>query len=214
MRRVGYPLLPVLSGEAALSGKDPDCHLPLQDAPRLTRNFELFPALDWLAALTAHIPNHGEHVVRYSGWYSNVSAAVELLSYIGRLSVGGSAHVSEIALPLLLFLLGAFRQPSTQVSPTLSNSSILTATDGVGRWISRSILPRSSWETSHTSSSWRGHGWRIAPPRPTHKKGFAGYPALAWHFVSVDYTPVILSAIHWSQRPLSSSLGLLPFIEA
>jgi hypothetical protein len=40
--------------------------------PVLKRNFEVFSALDWLAALTAHIPNHGEHLVRYYGWDSNV----------------------------------------------------------------------------------------------------------------------------------------------
>jgi Putative transposase len=36
----------------------------------LKRNFEVFSACDWLAALTAHIPNAGEHLVRYYGWYS------------------------------------------------------------------------------------------------------------------------------------------------
>ena len=41
--------------------------------PVLKRNFEVFSACDWLAALTAHIPNAGEHLVRYYGWYSNVS---------------------------------------------------------------------------------------------------------------------------------------------
>jgi Putative transposase len=41
--------------------------------PVLRRNFEVFSACDWLAALTAHIPNAGEHLVRYYGWYSNVS---------------------------------------------------------------------------------------------------------------------------------------------
>jgi hypothetical protein len=41
--------------------------------PVLKRNFEVFPACDWLAALTAHIPNAGEHLVRYYGWYSNVN---------------------------------------------------------------------------------------------------------------------------------------------
>ena len=41
--------------------------------PVLKRNFEVFSALDWLAALTAHIPNHGEHLVREYGWDSNVS---------------------------------------------------------------------------------------------------------------------------------------------
>jgi hypothetical protein len=41
--------------------------------PVLKRNFEVFSACAWLAALTAHIPNAGEHLVRYDGWYSNVS---------------------------------------------------------------------------------------------------------------------------------------------
>jgi hypothetical protein len=41
--------------------------------PVLKRNFEVFSACAWLAALTAHIPNAGEHLVRYYGWYSNVS---------------------------------------------------------------------------------------------------------------------------------------------
>jgi hypothetical protein len=33
--------------------------------PMLKRNVEVFSAPDWLAALTAHIPNPGEHLVRY-----------------------------------------------------------------------------------------------------------------------------------------------------
>lgn len=41
--------------------------------PVLRRNFEVFSALGWLAALTAHIPNAGEHLVWYCGWYSSVS---------------------------------------------------------------------------------------------------------------------------------------------
>jgi hypothetical protein len=36
----------------------------------------LVSALDWLAALTAHIPNPGEHLVRYYGWYSNVCRGI------------------------------------------------------------------------------------------------------------------------------------------
>ena len=39
----------------------------------LTRNFDVFSVLDWFAAITAHIPNQGEHLVRYYGWHSNVS---------------------------------------------------------------------------------------------------------------------------------------------
>ena len=36
------------------------------------RNFEIFDPLDFLAAMTSHIPNRGEHLVRYYGWYSSV----------------------------------------------------------------------------------------------------------------------------------------------
>ncbi len=36
-----------------------------------SRNFQLFSALDFLAELTQHIPNKGEHLVRYYGWYSH-----------------------------------------------------------------------------------------------------------------------------------------------
>ncbi|RPI01033.1 MAG: hypothetical protein EHM71_16775 [Zetaproteobacteria bacterium] len=39
----------------------------------MKRNVEVFSATDWLAALTAHVPNAGEHLVRYYGWYSTVS---------------------------------------------------------------------------------------------------------------------------------------------
>lgn len=37
---------------------------------------KVFTALDWLAALTAHIPNRGEQMVRYYGWYSNKSRGI------------------------------------------------------------------------------------------------------------------------------------------
>ena len=41
--------------------------------PTLKRNFAVFPVLDWIAAITTHIPNKGEQLVRYYGYYSNVS---------------------------------------------------------------------------------------------------------------------------------------------
>jgi hypothetical protein len=34
---------------------------------------KVFPAMEWLAAMCSHIPNKGEHMVRYYGHYSNVS---------------------------------------------------------------------------------------------------------------------------------------------
>ena len=35
------------------------------------RNFQVFSALDFLAEVTQHIPERGEHLVRYYGWYSH-----------------------------------------------------------------------------------------------------------------------------------------------
>ncbi len=35
------------------------------------RNFHVFSALDFLAEVTQHIPDKGEHLVRYYGWYSH-----------------------------------------------------------------------------------------------------------------------------------------------
>jgi hypothetical protein len=33
----------------------------------------MFDALEWLAAMCSHVPNKGEQMVRYYGYYSNVS---------------------------------------------------------------------------------------------------------------------------------------------
>jgi hypothetical protein len=41
--------------------------------PVSKKNFAIFPVLDWIATLTTHIPNKGEQLVRYYGYYSNVS---------------------------------------------------------------------------------------------------------------------------------------------
>jgi Putative transposase/Transposase zinc-binding domain len=41
--------------------------------PVLKKNFAVFPVLDWIATLTTHIPNKGEQLIRYYGYYSNVS---------------------------------------------------------------------------------------------------------------------------------------------
>ena len=40
--------------------------------PVVKKNFAIFPVLDWILAITAHIPK-GEQLVRYYGYYSNVS---------------------------------------------------------------------------------------------------------------------------------------------
>jgi len=38
-----------------------------------SRNFQVFDPLDFIAEVTQHVPNKGEHLVRYYGWYSNKS---------------------------------------------------------------------------------------------------------------------------------------------
>ena len=35
------------------------------------RNFQIFEPLDFLAEVTQHVPEPGEHLIRYYGWYSN-----------------------------------------------------------------------------------------------------------------------------------------------
>ena len=39
----------------------------------VSRNFQVFDPLDFLAEVTLHIPDPWEHLVRYDGWYSNKS---------------------------------------------------------------------------------------------------------------------------------------------
>ncbi len=45
----------------------------------IKRNFQLFAPLDFLAELTQHIPNKGEHLIRYYGCYSNKARAAARL---------------------------------------------------------------------------------------------------------------------------------------
>ena len=44
------------------------------------RNFQVFSALDFLAEVTQHIPNKGEHLVRYYGWYSHRQCGIRAKS--------------------------------------------------------------------------------------------------------------------------------------
>lgn len=39
----------------------------------LKRNYQIIPGAEWLALLLQHVPDKGEHLVRYYGWYSNRS---------------------------------------------------------------------------------------------------------------------------------------------
>jgi hypothetical protein len=39
--------------------------------PGMRRNYQVFDPLDFLASVTQHIPNKGDYLLRYYGWYSN-----------------------------------------------------------------------------------------------------------------------------------------------
>lgn len=54
-----------------------------------------------LAALTARIPNPGEHVVRYYGWYSNVSRGKRKKAQAGK-SEAALTEMVEIPPPAIL----------------------------------------------------------------------------------------------------------------
>ena len=42
----------------------------------VSRNFQVFDPLDFIAEITQHIPNKGEHTIRYYGFYSNKARGV------------------------------------------------------------------------------------------------------------------------------------------
>lgn len=46
----------------------------------IARNFEVYDPLDFLAELTRHIPNKGEHQIRYYGHYSNKQRGMQELT--------------------------------------------------------------------------------------------------------------------------------------
>ena len=64
------------NGKIFYRASKPGCiPFPKQGDPELEigipRNYEIFDPLDFLAQVTQHIPNKGEHQIRYYGWYSN-----------------------------------------------------------------------------------------------------------------------------------------------
>jgi len=68
-------------GRVLYRAGNPQCFpFPITGDENLTsgnpRNFEIFDPLDFLAAVTQHIPNKGEHQIRHYGWYSNKSRGI------------------------------------------------------------------------------------------------------------------------------------------
>jgi len=55
-------------GSPSTGGEKTRGHIPAYGKDR-----KAFDAPEWLAAMCSHVPNPGEQMVRYYGWYSNVS---------------------------------------------------------------------------------------------------------------------------------------------
>ena len=64
-------------GKVLYRASHPDCTrypelgLELSLLPGMRRNYQVFDPIDFLASITQHIPNKGDHQIRYYGWYSN-----------------------------------------------------------------------------------------------------------------------------------------------
>ena len=59
------------------------------------RNFQVFTALDFLAEVTQHIPEKGEHLVRYYGWYSHRRRGMRSVWHQLCAAPGGPSRQSE-----------------------------------------------------------------------------------------------------------------------
>jgi hypothetical protein len=52
----------------------PDCGMVVYRSRMhqgLKRNYQIMPGAQWLALLLQHVPDQGEHLIRYYGWHSN-----------------------------------------------------------------------------------------------------------------------------------------------
>jgi len=62
------------------------------------RNFEVFTAVDFLAAVTRHIPDKGAQIVKYYGWYSNKARGQRARNAVGRAGLPGPPSSAESAI--------------------------------------------------------------------------------------------------------------------
>jgi hypothetical protein len=58
----------------------------------MPRNYELYDPLDFLAEVTQHIPDKGEHQIRYYGWYSNKKRGQHLKKRVKSVPVQGDTE--------------------------------------------------------------------------------------------------------------------------
>ncbi|MBU0568263.1 transposase [bacterium] len=66
-------LKPKIRNIACFSFRVPHCS---KMNPGRKRNFKVFDPLEWLAAITVHVPEKGEHLIRYYGYFPNSSLSL------------------------------------------------------------------------------------------------------------------------------------------
>ena len=91
------------------------------------RNFEIFSAEEFIAAITQHIPDKGFQMVRYYGWYSNRARGERAKREIpGVIHADGTARVQTVTagenafVHALLDALEALGQPPVVVNTSLN----------------------------------------------------------------------------------------------
>ena len=85
-----------------------------------SRNFQVFDPLDFLAEVTQHIPDAGEHLIRYYGWYSGPAGTT------ARASQRGGRHPR----PLPLGTRGPPRLGGADQAGVRSGSALLSSMRG------------------------------------------------------------------------------------
>jgi hypothetical protein len=101
------------------------------------KNEKTFDALEWLVAMCSHVPNKGERMVRYYGYYSNVSRGdreksehdewVPCILQSEKSSKGyrmNWARLIQKIYPLLPFLPSAFRVPRSAFASQSLNCAV------------------------------------------------------------------------------------------
>ena len=66
---------------------------------RTKRNFEVFSAANFIAALLAQIPPKGVPLVRYYGWYSNKSRGLRAVAAVNATATAGSVPTTALPPP-------------------------------------------------------------------------------------------------------------------
>jgi hypothetical protein len=157
-----------------------------------------FPAMEWLAAMCSHIPNRGEQMVRYYGYYSNVSRGKRRQERLGD------------AIPCILEPQGdekTFRrnwarliqkiyevdplicpkcQGTMRVIGSIDDPSVIRAIlEHLGLWLARARPPP---KIHDPSVCLQNTGWLAAPSIadevsqiPVHDDHFYGDPQYSWN---------------------------------